>query len=105
MSNTKLTREKVADRDILHPNQQGLRQARRDHRRGEIIGEAIGIMRSVYIVFGRYTSNYQPPPLHVLWRMELRMWVLMHEMISLQLQENNYPVSEEAVQEAGFSDD
>lgn len=37
--------------------------------------------------------------------MELRMWVLMHEMISLQLQENNYPVSEEAVQEAGFSDD
>ncbi|CAI7611597.1 unnamed protein product [Penicillium viridicatum] len=63
----KLTREKVANNDIDRPTQRGLWQARRDRRRGEILGEAIGIMRSVFIVIGRFASTYQTPPAHVLW--------------------------------------
>ncbi|OQD69525.1 hypothetical protein PENPOL_c002G04609 [Penicillium polonicum] len=87
----------VADNYINRPTQRGLRQSRRDRRRGEILGEAIGIMRWVFIVIGRFASTHQSPPAHLLWRVELRMLVLIHQMLALRWEENNDPVDEEEV--------
>ncbi|KAJ5530572.1 hypothetical protein N7527_003965 [Penicillium freii] len=93
----KPTREKVANNDIDRPTQRGLWQARRDRRCSEVLGEAIGIMRSVFIVIGRFASTYQTPPAHVLWRVELRILVLIHGMLALRWQENEDPLGEEEV--------
>ncbi|KAJ5426121.1 hypothetical protein N7465_001191 [Penicillium sp. CMV-2018d] len=57
----------------------------------------------VSIVIARYASTRQSPPAHVLWRVELRMLVLMREMLALQVQDDNDPLIEE-VMEADSSD-
>ncbi|KAJ5530571.1 hypothetical protein N7527_003964 [Penicillium freii] len=68
-----LTRRQVAE----STTERKLRQARRDWQRGAIMGQAIVIMRSVYLIMGRYSATREAHPTHMLWQMEVAMLVLI----------------------------
>ena len=82
----KLIRRQVT---IENTTERTLRQARQDRRRGAIMGEAIVIMPSVYLIMGRYSATREVPPAHILWQMAVGMLLLIQEMLPLQTQEAN----------------
>lgn len=43
----------------------------------------------VGMIIGRFANTHQAPPVHVLAAIELCMWVLLHEMANLDMEEVN----------------
>ncbi|KOS47797.1 hypothetical protein ACN38_g1270 [Penicillium nordicum] len=98
-----LITSQVAGEEIENTTERKLRQARRDRRRGEIMGEAIGIMRSFYLIMGRFCSTREAPPAHILWKMEVRMLFMIDETITLRIQDTNDRTMEGEVTEGASS--
>lgn len=73
------------------------RRTLRTQWRRQIMDEASGIMRFVCLIVARYASVYQAPSRHFLWTLELRMTVLINQMLNLLAEEEVDCGVEEAV--------